>query len=99
VEAAALTHPAVAEAAAVGVPGELGEEEVLLVVRAHNGVTIDRGALFAHCRAGLPDFAVPRYYRVVAELPRTSTHKIAKSELRRLGLASGTWDTAAPHGG
>jgi crotonobetaine/carnitine-CoA ligase len=98
VEAAALAHPAVAEAAAVGVPGDLGEEEVLLVVRARDGAGVDERALVEHCRANLPDFAVPRYVRVVAELPRTSSHKVAKAELRREGVAAGVWDAQAPDG-
>jgi crotonobetaine/carnitine-CoA ligase len=99
VEAAASAHAAVAAAAAVGVPGDLGEDEVLLVVSPRDGATIDRAGLLAHCRASLPDFAVPRYVRVVAELPRNATHKVDKAALRRQGLAAGTWDAAAPGSG
>jgi crotonobetaine/carnitine-CoA ligase len=98
VEAAAEEHSAVAAAAAVAVPGDLGEEEVLLVMTARDGSEIDLQALLAHCRLSLPDFAVPRYYRVVADLPRNATHKVDKAELRRQGLAVGTWDAAAPTG-
>ena len=99
VEAAASAHAAVAAAAAIAVPGDLGEDEVLLVVTARDGARIDPRALLAHCRVSLPDFAVPRYYRVVAELPRNATHKVDKAELRRQGLTAETWDAAAPDGG
>jgi crotonobetaine/carnitine-CoA ligase len=92
VEAAALGHASVAEAAAVGVPAELGEEEVKLVVRLRSGASLDPAELLGHCRRSLPDFAVPRYYEIVDELPRTSTHKVEKHRLRQAGIGARTWD-------
>ncbi|MGI8516193.1 MAG: AMP-binding protein [Acidimicrobiia bacterium] len=92
VEEAARTFAGVAEAAAVGVPGDLGEEEVKLYVRAAAGESLDLIALLAHCKSRLPDFAVPRYYEMIPDFPRTSTHKIAKSELRTAGIGPHAWD-------
>jgi crotonobetaine/carnitine-CoA ligase len=94
VEAAALAFTTVGDAAAIGVPGELGEEEVELVVRARDGETIDLKALAEHCRRELPDFAVPRFYAIVDDLPRTSTHKIDKKQLRAAAPES-VWDARA----
>ena len=82
VEVAALSFPGVAEAAAVGVPGELGEEEVALLVRWKEGDSAQLDALLRHCRAALPDYAVPSYLRTVKSFPRTATHKIDKRTLR-----------------
>lgn len=93
VEAAAMRFAGVAEAAAVGVPGELGEQEVQLFVRTAEDEEVDLPALRRHCEHTLPAFAVPRYYAVVGTFPKTSTHKIDKKALLALGPAD-TWDAA-----
>ena len=86
--------PAVAESAAVGVPSELGEEEVMAVVVARAGFELDPAALVAHCAERMAPFMVPRYVRVVQELPKTPTQKVQKFELRRAPPA-GAWDREA----
>lgn len=87
VEVAALRFPGVVEAAAIGVPGELGEEEVALLVRCKDGDSVQLDELLRHCQAALPDFAVPRYLRTVESFPRTATHKIDKRALREASAA------------
>ena len=82
VERAVCAFEAVAECAAVGVPSELGEEDVKLVVVLEPGRTIDPSALQRHCQATLPDFCQPRYLEVLAELPKGATHKVNKHQLR-----------------
>ena len=82
VERAVCQFDGVAECAAVGVPSELGEEEVKLAVVLEPGRTIDPAALLRHCRATLPDFCQPRYLEVLQELPKTATHKVNKPQLR-----------------
>ena len=84
VERAVCAFEAVAECAAVGVPSELGEEEVKLVVVAEPGQTIDPAALQSHCQATLPDFCQPRYLEILDELPKGATHKVNKHQLRHL---------------
>lgn len=81
VEAALLTHPAVAEAAVVGRPHpELGEDVVAFVtLQAH--AHADPDELIAHCALSLAAFKCPRLLRVVAALPRSATGKILKSRL------------------
>jgi carnitine-CoA ligase len=81
VEAALERHPTVAEAAVVGVPSELSEEEVKAFVVADAGATLDVPALKAHAAEQLARFKVPRFWEVVAELPHTPTGRIAKHHL------------------
>lgn len=95
VEQCLLAHDAVAEATVVGVPSELTEEEVLAVVVAKPERTPAPDELVAHCAERLPRFAVPRYVRVVAELPKTPSQRVEKYRLRAEGLAPGTYDREA----
>ena len=82
VERAVCAFDGIAECAAVGVPSELGEEDVKLVVVPEPGKTIDPAALQRHCQATLPDFCQPRYLEILDELPKTATHKVNKPQLR-----------------
>lgn len=92
VEATVLHHPAVAEAAAVGVPSELGEDDILLVVTLHPGSSLDYVELLDFCSARMPYFCVPRYVEVVDEIPKTIIGRIRKDVLRARGLGPGAWD-------
>jgi carnitine-CoA ligase len=83
VEAALELHPAVAEAAVVGVPSELSEDDVKAFVAAAPDATVDVNALREFAATQLARFKVPRYYEVVAELPHTPTGRLAKHELTR----------------
>lgn len=110
IECAVNLHPSVVECAAIGVPSELEEEEVKIVVVGQRGVDVDEAGLAAHCEERLPSFMVPRYIEIVDELPRTPTDKVAKHRLRESGdqgITSTTWDrqvhqpdaeVARPHG-
>jgi crotonobetaine/carnitine-CoA ligase len=81
VEEALASHPGVIEAAVVGVPSELTEEEVkAFVVLAGDA---DLTAVRDHAAARLAAFKVPRYVEAVAELPYTPTGRVAKHELPR----------------
>ncbi|HYU39462.1 MAG TPA: AMP-binding protein [Acidimicrobiia bacterium] len=81
VEAALERHPDVAEAAVVGVPSELSEEDVKAFVVPAPERTVDVGALHAFAREHLARFKVPRYYEVLSELPHTPTGRLAKHQL------------------
>jgi crotonobetaine/carnitine-CoA ligase len=81
VEAVLERHPDVAEAAVIGVPSELSEEDVKAFVVAAPGRAIDVDALHDFAAAHLTTFKVPRYVEVVAELPRTATARLAKHRL------------------
>ena len=82
VEATLVSHPAVREAAVVGCASPLGEEEVAAFVVLEPGVTVTVGDLAAFAAARLASFKVPSIWRVVDDLPRTSTQRVAKHLLK-----------------
>ncbi len=81
VEAALEAHPAVAEAAVIGVPSELSEEEIKAFVALGEGADITMTELRDFVSERLAPFKVPRYFEVVSDLPHTPTGRIAKHEL------------------
>ena len=82
VEAALLGHPAVAEAAVIGVAhAELGEE-VAAFVALRPGARADASELIAFCRARLAGYKYPRRITVVEAMPKSATGKILKARLR-----------------
>jgi long-chain acyl-CoA synthetase len=87
VEDVILRHPAVLEAAVVGVPdARMGEEVcVFLVKRADAALGAEE--LIAHCQASLAKYKTPRYVAFVDALPRTGLGKIQKKEIRKLAAA------------
>jgi carnitine-CoA ligase len=95
VEAELLAHPAVLEAAVVGVPTELGEEEVLAILTPKPGATIKNEDLLSFLQDRLPYFMVPRYVRHIDALPKTPTGKVEKHRLRSEGVTSDVWDREA----
>ncbi|MGJ7498096.1 ATP-dependent acyl-CoA ligase [Variovorax sp. RT4R15] len=92
VEQALLTHPDIAQAAAFPVQSELGEDEVMVSVVLHADRRIELSGLVMHCERRLPHFAVPRYFDVVIDLPRTENGKIQKFKLREAGVTATTWE-------
>jgi crotonobetaine/carnitine-CoA ligase len=97
VESALLSHTAVEEVAVYAVPANLSEDEVMASIVLKAGCAATAAELLKHCEVELPYYAVPRYYRIVTELPRTQTAKVQKGELRQLGVDASTWD-AGPRG-
>jgi long-chain acyl-CoA synthetase len=76
-------HPAVAVAAAVGVPDPLYGEEVAAFVTLRAGLAATEEEIIAHCRAHLADFKCPKTVRFLTEMPKGPTGKVLKRELMR----------------
>jgi carnitine-CoA ligase len=97
VEQAVMRHPAVLEAAAVGVPSDLGEDDILVVLTLQPGATLECAELLDFCSAHMPYFCVPRYLEVLDEIPKNAIGRVRKDVLRSRGLGVGAWDREA-HG-
>jgi crotonobetaine/carnitine-CoA ligase len=95
VESAILEHPAIREAAVVPVPAAESEDEVLAVIVLQPGVDLAPVALIDFLRDRLAYFMIPRYLRVLDELPKTPTQKVEKHTLRAAGITADTWDREA----
>jgi crotonobetaine/carnitine-CoA ligase len=83
VEIALEAHPVVVEAAVIGVPSELSEEEVKAFVVPAAGATIQLEELHEFLSNRLAPFKVPRFLEIVEQLPHTPTGRIVKHELSR----------------
>jgi crotonobetaine/carnitine-CoA ligase len=82
VEEGILQHPDVLECAAIGVPSELTEEDVKVVLVPRPGSGLTAEAVVAHAEATLARFQVPRFVEFTDALPKTPTGKIAKHLLK-----------------
>jgi fatty-acyl-CoA synthase len=87
VERALCLHPAVAEAAVVGVPDAVWGERGVAFVVLIPGAVMGEDELLAHARAELAGFKVPVRAVVVDELPRSTIEKIARVRLRSRAAA------------
>lgn len=92
VERGVAAHESVLEAAAVAVASELGEDDVMVCVTLRPGATLDPADLITHCQSRMAAFMVPRYIRILPELPKTPTERVRKVELRKQGVTPDTYD-------
>jgi fatty-acyl-CoA synthase len=84
VEELLVQHPEVDRAAVVGVPDERWGELVVAFVVPAAGSEPDPADLTEFCRNGLSPFKVPRLWRIVDDLPMTTSAKVQRAELRRM---------------
>ncbi|HYH51084.1 MAG TPA: AMP-binding protein, partial [Acidimicrobiia bacterium] len=91
-EQAIRAHPAVADAAVLGVPSDIGEDEVLACVVLKPGESLSFEELLRHCIENMPYFAVPRYVEFLDELPRNPVGRVLKHELRTRGVTAAAFD-------
>ncbi|RRH72400.1 AMP-binding protein [Falsigemmobacter faecalis] len=95
VEAEVAAHPDVSEAAAVAVPSDLAEDDVMVIVAPVEGRSLDPAELIEWLRPRMAYFMIPRYIRVLPALPKTPSNKVLKHELRAEAVTPDTWDREA----
>lgn len=82
VESVLYEHPAVLEAAIIGLPDEVWGEAVCAVIVPKEGMVIDEQEIRSFCRVKLAGYKVPRKIFIEQELPRNASGKILKYQLR-----------------
>lgn len=92
IETAILEHPDVEDVAAYAVPAEFGEDDVMVSLVVVDGHELDLAVLRQFLSSRLPYYALPRYVRIVPELPRTATAKVRVADLRARGRTDDTVD-------
>jgi len=81
IDEALLTHPAVLDAAAVGIPDPHYGQEIMACVVLRAGMTCGEDELRAHCLDTLGRYKTPKVLRLVAELPRGPSGKVQRLKL------------------
>ena len=98
VENTSSQYPGVDEVVVVGVPAELGDEDVKAFIIAKSDATIDPTEFVAWCGERLAPFKVPRYVEIVDEFPRSATKReVERHKLRDMPNDT-AWDAVAAKG-
>lgn len=95
VEEAVAANPKVLEVAAIGVPSEVGEEDVAVLIVPMPGQELAPEELVEFVAKDLPRFAVPRYVEFVDSLPKTPSERVEKAKVRERGITAAAWDANA----
>jgi len=82
IEEVIYSHPAVAEAAVIGIPDSTYGEEIVAYIALKLGAEATAEEILEFCRERLPAFKQPREVRILETLPKSSIGKILKRELR-----------------
>jgi crotonobetaine/carnitine-CoA ligase len=86
-------HPDIAESAAIGVPNDLADEDVMIVLVLKPGVTLEPLAFIRWAEGRMAYFQVPRFVRFAAALPKTPSERVRKDALSR--ATDGVFDLEA----
>jgi len=91
VENVLTNHDAVEESAAIGVPSELGEDEIKAIINTKPGQDVEPLELIKYAEERLAYFKVPRYIEFTDSFPKTETERIQKTKLKERGIGD-AWD-------
>ncbi|NQU12622.1 MAG: AMP-binding protein [Desulfobacteraceae bacterium] len=92
VEKVINSHPAVLESAAVAVKSDLSEDELMVCLTLRPQNTLTPLELVKYCEDRMAYFMIPRYVRIMDQLPKTATERVRKVSLREEGVTLDTWD-------
>ena len=92
VESVISAHDAVLESCVVGVPSEVGEEEVKAVVVLKEGEQVTEEELIRWCEPRLAYFSIPRYIAIRDSMPKTPSERVEKFKLKAEGITPDCWD-------
>jgi long-chain acyl-CoA synthetase len=82
IEEALYKHPAVKDAACIGIPDELYGEEVAVFVVLKDNEQAGEAEMISFCRQFLADFKCPKQIKIVEEIPKSSSGKLLRRKLR-----------------
>ena len=97
VEMEVLKYPGIREAAVFAAKSEIAEDEVMVCLSMAAPAVLEPRRLIEFLIPRMAHFMVPRYVRVMGELPKTPTGKVMKDALRKEGVTADAWDREA-HG-
>jgi acyl-CoA synthetase (AMP-forming)/AMP-acid ligase II len=82
VENALFEHSAVADAAVIGIPSEQWGEAIMAFLVLRDGESVTSDEMIEFCRERLAGFKIPRKIEVLKEIPRNTSGKVLKKDLR-----------------
>lgn len=88
IDTAVMTHPAVHEAAVIGIPDPIWGEEIACYVVPADGAVASKDDILAHAAKMLPAFKRPRFIEFVAALPKNERGKVRREDLKAIWAAS-----------
>jgi crotonobetaine/carnitine-CoA ligase len=83
VEAVINNYPEVLQSAVIGVPSDLGDDDIKAFVKVRDAERFAHADLANWCAERMPSYQVPRYIAVVSEFETTPTNRIRKESLSR----------------
>lgn len=92
VEAVLNSNPAVLESCIVGVPSDVGEEDVKAVIVLKEGQQLSEKEMIEWCEPRMAYFAIPRYIAFRSDLPKTPSERVEKYKLKNEGVTPDCWD-------
>jgi len=72
----------IAESAAIGIKAAEGEEDILMVIRLNEGASLRPEELYEWCKKKMAKFMIPKYMKIVGEIPKTATGRAQKYKIR-----------------